>query len=30
MNKLERKNRVIARGEGSNHAHVIVGLRHKI
>ncbi len=25
MNKQERKNRVIARGEHSNHSHVIVG-----
>jgi hypothetical protein len=25
MNKQERKNRVIARGEGSNHSHVITG-----
>lgn len=25
MNKQERKNRIIARGEGSNHSHVIVG-----
>lgn len=25
MNKQERTNRVIARGEGSNHSHVIVG-----
>ena len=25
MNNKERSNRVIARGEGSNHAHVIVG-----
>ena len=25
MNNQERKNRIIARGEGSNHAHVIVG-----
>lgn len=25
MNKKERTNRVIARGEGSNHSHVIVG-----
>lgn len=25
MNKQERINRVIARGEGSNHSHVIVG-----
>lgn len=25
MTKQERKNRIIARGEGSNHSHVIVG-----
>lgn len=25
MNKLERTNRIIARGEGSNHSHVVVG-----
>lgn len=25
MKKEERKNRIIARGEGSNHAHVIIG-----
>jgi hypothetical protein len=25
MNKKERSNRIIARGEGSNHSHVIVG-----
>lgn len=25
MNKQELKNRIIARGEGSNHSHVIVG-----
>lgn len=25
MKNEERKNRVIARGEGSNHAHIIVG-----
>jgi hypothetical protein len=25
MNKQERINRVIARGEGSNHSHVIIG-----
>lgn len=25
MKKEERKNRIIARGEGSNHAHVITG-----
>lgn len=25
MNKKERTNRVIARGEGSNHSHVMVG-----
>jgi hypothetical protein len=25
MNEQERKNRVIARGEHSNHAHIIVG-----
>ena len=25
MNKIERTNRVIARGEHSNHAHIVVG-----
>lgn len=25
MKKEERKNRIIARGEGSNHSHVVVG-----
>lgn len=25
MKKTERKNRIIARGEGSNHAHVVTG-----
>lgn len=25
MNKIERTNRIIARGEGSNHSHVVVG-----
>jgi hypothetical protein len=25
MNKQERSNRIIARGEGSNHSHVITG-----
>lgn len=25
MNKLERKNRIIARGEHSGHSHIIIG-----